>query len=137
MYFSAGFLQVAPPPPPRTHPEVVSDARPAYRIRPGGAQGQDQLSGYSPLPSRTSFKGIVSPDEYFLLSSNKSNRYILYMRGWFLRVVDGKMIKAKSKFLLASMKLLTSFGNPFSNPLQRPHSGDLTMILYTGSRMWP
>ncbi len=87
-----------PPPPPPTHPEVVSDARPAYRIRPGGAQGQDQLSGYSPsLPSRTSFKWIVSPDEYCLLSSN-----FLYLRWWFLRFFEELLMeKLKSKCLLA------------------------------------
>jgi hypothetical protein len=32
--------------------------------------------------------------------------------------------KSKSKFLLASIKLLTNFENHFTNPLQRPYSGD-------------
>jgi hypothetical protein len=34
------------------------------------------------------------------------------------------MKKSKSKFFLAPLKLLTSFENPSSNPLQRPESGD-------------
>ncbi len=41
------------------------------------------------------------------------------MRGWFLKIFkDLLMEKSESKFLLASMKLLTYFGNQIS-PLQR------------------
>ncbi len=37
------------------------------------------------------------------------------------------MEKTKSKFLLASMKLLANFENTFSSPVQRPYIGDLIL----------
>ncbi len=56
---------------------------------------------------------IVSRGEYFLLRSNKSNQYFCLcadgFKDFFKELVDGKPI---SKVLLASMKLLTNFGNP-------------------------
>ncbi len=60
-------------------------------------------------------------------------QYCLYIvHWWFLRLME----KFKSKFLLASIKLLTNnFENPYSNPLQRPNSGDLILRIHTGSRL--
>ncbi len=43
---------------------------------------------------------------------------------------------SKTKFLLVSLKFLANFENPLSNPLQKPHSGDLTLRMHTGSHMW-
>jgi hypothetical protein len=39
------------------------------------------------------------------------------------------------KFMLASMRILTNFKNPFSNPLKRPYSSDLTLRMLAGSRL--
>jgi hypothetical protein len=45
------------------------------------------------------------------------------------------MKKSNLKFPLASMKLLTNFVNPFSNPLQRPNSGGFGPKMPIGSRL--
>jgi hypothetical protein len=45
------------------------------------------------------------------------------------------MEKSKSTFLLASMTLLINFENSFSNPIQRPYSGDLTLRILIESRL--
>jgi hypothetical protein len=50
-----------------------------------------------------------------------------------LRLVDEKV---KAKILLASMKILINFENPFSNPFQRPYSGGFILRMLTGSRQW-
>jgi hypothetical protein len=43
------------------------------------------------------------------------------------------MEKSNLKFLLACTKLLTNFENNLGNPLQRPHSRDLTIRMLTGA----
>jgi hypothetical protein len=49
------------------------------------------------------------------------NRYLLYMRWWFLQYfVSALMKKSNLKFLLNPLKLLTNLKTPFSNHLQKP-----------------
>jgi hypothetical protein len=65
------------------------------------------------------FKGTVSRDEYFWIAY-KVSQYFLYLRWWFLKFGLSLMLrKSNAKFLLASLKTLTNFYNPSSNPLQR------------------
>jgi hypothetical protein len=51
------------------------------------------------------------------LIAYKVNHYFLYMRWWFLQFCLSLLLrKSNAKFLLASLKTLTNFYNPSSNP---------------------
>jgi hypothetical protein len=72
-------------------------------------------------------KGEVSQDEFFYDLTNQVSIFVyaLMVFKFFLR------LKMEKSVLLAC--LLTNFENTLCNPLQRPHSRDLTIRILTGA----
>jgi hypothetical protein len=74
----------------------------------------------------------VSRDEYFLKVKQIKPVFLIFRLMVFK--IFWRLAHKKSKVWLASMKLLTNFENHFSGLHQ---SGDSTLRMLTGSRLWP
>ncbi len=78
---------------------------------------------------------VLRKDNFFCLT-NQISPFCIVIDGFQHVLKTLLMEKSKSKVLLASMKLLINFENPFITPCQRSFRCNLILRMLTGNRLW-